>query len=448
MPTADEFKAGLRGQLLSPGDDGYDRARRLWNGMFDRRPALIARCAGAADVIRAVSFARDNRLVVAVRGGGHSFPGYSVCDGGLVIDLSAMKAIRVDLRTRTVRAQAGVKWIEFDHETQAFGLATTGGTDGDTGIAGLTLGGGLGWLSSKYGLTIDNLVSADVVTADGRLLTASATENQDLFWGLRGGSGNFGVVTSFEYQLHAVGPTILGGMVAYPLGRAKEVLRFYRHFAKAAPDDVTTYAAFVTPPGGETVAALFCCYCGPLAKGEEVIRPLRSLGSPVQDLLGPMPYVAQQRLFDGAFPAGSYYYAKAGSLADLTDEAIEVFAEYVATKPSPLSGVLVQTVCGAASRVASDATAFPHRRLPYAPVIVSQWLDAATSEKNVGWARDFWKALHPLAGGGVYVNDLSYDDADRVRTAYGANYERLAALKKAYDPDNLFRLNPNITPAG
>ena len=448
MTTAAELKAGLRGQLLSPGDEGYDRARKLWNGMFDRRPALIARCAGAADVIRAVSFARDNRLAVAVRGGGHSFPGHSVCDGGLVIDLSAMKGIRVDLRTRTARAQAGVKWIEFDHETQAFGLATTGGTDGDTGIAGLTLGGGLGWLSSKYGLTVDNLVSADVVTADGRLLTASATENQDLFWGLRGGSGNFGVVTSFEYQLHAVGPTILGGMVAYPLGRAKEVLRFYRQFAKAAPDDVTTYAAFVTPPGGETVSALFCCYCGPLDKGEEVIRPLRSLGSPVQDLLGPMPYVAQQRLFEGGFPAGSSYYAKAGSLAELTDEAIEVFAEYAATKPSPLSGVLVQTVCGAASRVKSDATAFPHRRLPYAPVIVSQWLDAATSEKNICWARDFWKALDPLAGGGVYVNDLSHDDADRVRTAYGANYERLAALKKAYDPDNLFRLNPNITPAG
>jgi FAD/FMN-containing dehydrogenase len=446
MTTAAELKAGLRGQLLSPGDEGYDRARKLWNGMFDRRPALIARCAGAADVIRAVSFARDNRLAIAVRGGGHSFPGHSVCDGGLVIDLSAMKGIRVDLRTRTARAQAGVKWIEFDHETQAFGLATTGGTDADTGIAGLTLGGGLGWLSSKYGLTVDNLVSADVVTADGRLLTASATENQDLFWGLRGGSGNFGVVTSFEYQLHAVGPTILGGMVAYPLGRAKEVLRFYRQFAKAAPDDLTTYAAFVTPPGGETVAALFCCYCGPLDKGEEVIRPLRSLGSPVQDLLGPMPYVAQQRLFEGGFPAGSYYYAKAGSLADLTDEAIEVFAEYAATKPSPLSGVLVQTVCGAASRVDPAATAFPHRRLPYAPVIVSQWLDAATSEKNIGWARDFWKALDPLAGGGVYVNDLSHDDADRVRTAYGANYERLAALKKAYDPDNLFRLNPNITP--
>src|SRR5262245_42065467 len=307
-----EFKTSLRGQLLRPGDAAYDDARKLWNGMFDRRPALIARCAGTADVIAAVNFARDHGLLVAVRGGGHSFPGQSVCDEGLVIDLSAMKAIRVDVRMRTARAQAGVKWLEFDHETQAFGLATTGGTDADTGISGLTLGGGLGWLSSKYGRTVDNLVSADVVTADGRLLTASATENQDLFWGLRGGSGNFGVVTSFDYQLHAVGPTILGGMVAYPLSRAKEVLRFYRQFAKAAPDDVTTYAGFVTPPGGETVAALFCCYCGPLEKGEEVIRPLRSLGSPVQDLLSQMPYVAQQRLFDGAFPAGSYYYAKAG----------------------------------------------------------------------------------------------------------------------------------------
>ncbi len=448
MTTVDEFKAGLRGQLLRPDDDVYDEARKLWNGMFDRRPALIARCAGTADVMSAVNFARASRLQVAVRGGGHSFPGHSVCDGGLVIDLSPMKSIRVDPAARTARAQAGAKWIEFDHETQAFGLATTGGTASDTGIAGLTLGGGLGWLSNKYGLTVDNLISADVVTADGRFLTASATENQDLFWGLRGGSGNFGVVTSFEYRLHAVGPTILGGMVAYPLGRAKEVLRFYREFTKAAPDDLTTYAAFVTPPEGETVAALFCCYCGPLDKGESIIRPLKSLGSPVQDLLGPLPYVAQQRLFDDGFPAGSHYYTKAGSLADLTDEAIEVFAEYAATKPSPLSGVLVQTVCGAASRVASDAMAFPHRSLPYAPVIVSQWLDAAASERNVGWARDFSKALQPFAGTGVYVNDLSHDDGDRVRIAYGAHYDRLAALKRKYDPDNFFRLNPNIKPAG
>ncbi|HEU5246658.1 MAG TPA: FAD-binding oxidoreductase [Candidatus Udaeobacter sp.] len=413
--------------------------------MFDRRPALIARCAGTADVVSAVNFSRDNRLLVAVRGGGHSFPGHSVCDGGLVIDLSPMKGIRVDPAARTARAQPGVKWIEFDHETQVFGLATTGGTASDTGIAGLSLGGGLGWLSSKHGLTIDNLISADVVLSDGRFVTASATENQDLFWGLRGGSGNFGVVTSFEYQLHSVGPTILGGMVAYPLGKTKEVLRFYREFSKAAPDELTIYAAFVNPPGGETVAALFCCYCGPLDKGEGVIRPLRSFGSPIEDLLGPMPYLTQQRIFDDGFPPGSYYYTKAGSLPDLTDEAIEVFAEYAATKPSPLSGVLVQTVCGAASRVPPDATAFPHRRFPYAPVIVSQWLGAADSEKNIAWARAFWNALHSFAGG-AYVNDLSEIDSERMRVAYGANYERLAALKKKYDPHNFFRLNPNIKP--
>jgi FAD/FMN-containing dehydrogenase len=444
--AVDGFRAGLRGHVLRPGDDGYDEARTLWNGMFDRRPALIARCAGTADVISAVTFARDHGLQVAVRGGGHSFPGHSVCDGGLVIDLSPMKAIRVDPAARTARAQPGVKWIEFDHETQAFGLATTGGTVSDTGIAGLTLGGGLGWLSGKHGLTVDNLISADVVTADGRFLVASATENPDLFWGLRGGGGNLGVVTSFEYQLHEVGPTILGGMVAYPLDKTKEVLRFYRAFNKAAPDELTTYAGFVNPPDGDTVVALICCYSGPLDKGEKVVRPLKSQGRPIMDALGPMPYVAQQRLFDGGFPTGAYYYTKGDFLADLTDEAIEVFAEYARTKPSAASGVLVQTACGAASRVASGAMAFAHRQFPYAPVIVSEWVDAADSEKNVGWARDFWRALHPFAGDGVYVNDLSHDDGDRVRMAYGSNYERLAALKKKYDPDNFFHLNPNIKP--
>jgi FAD/FMN-containing dehydrogenase len=443
-----EFKGSLRGELIRPGNGSYDEARRVWNGMFDRRPALIARCSGTADVISAVNFARDNRLQAAVRGGGHSIPGHSVCDGGLVIDLSQMRGIRIDPSARTARAQSGAKWVEFDHETQAFGLATTGGTASDTGIAGLTLGGGLGWLSSKYGLTVDNLISADLVTADGRFLTTSATENQELFWGLRGGSGNFGVVTSFEYQLHAVGPAILGGMIAYPVGKAKEVLRFYREFSKSAPDELTIYFALLNPPDSDTVVALFCCYCGPVDKGEEVIRPLKSLGPPVQHMLGPTPYVAQQRIFDAGFPAGSYYYTKADFLPDLTDEVIEVFAEYAATKPSPLSGVLGQTVCGAASRVDSDAMAFRHRRFPYAPLIVSQWVDTADSEENVGWARDFWRALHSFAGGGVYVNDLSHDDEDRVRIAYGANYDRLAALKKKYDPDNFFRLNPNIKPAG
>ena len=444
--SIEKFRASLRGELVQPNDERYDEARKLWNGMFDRRPTLIARCAGTADVVSAVNFGRDESLQVAVRGGGHNYAGLSVCDGGLVIDLSPMKGIRVDPAARTARAQAGVKWIEFDHETQAFGLATTGGTVSDTGIAGLTLGGGLGWLSSKYGLTVDNLISADVVTADGRILEASATENEDLFWGLRGGSGNFGVVTSFEYQLHAVGPTILGGMVAYPLASAKEVLRFYREFNNAAPDELTIYAAVLDPPGGDTVVALFCCYCGPLDKGDAVTRPMKSLGQPVLDMLGPLPYVAQQRIFDAGFPVGSYYYAKGGFFADLTDEAIEIFAEYAASKPSALSGILFQTVRGAASRVASDAMAFAHRSFPYAPLIVSQWVDAAGSEKNVAWARDLWRALHAYAGGGVYVNDLDHDDADRIRIAYGANYQRLAALKKKYDPNNFFRLNPNIKP--
>jgi len=445
--AARELEGGLQGQLLRPSDDAYDAARKLWNGIIDRRPALIARCAGTADVIRALNFARDKGLQAAVRGGGHSFPGHSVCDGGLLIDLSPMKGIRVDPAARTARAQPGVKWIEFDHETQAFGLATTGGTVSDTGIAGLTLGGGLGWLSSKYGLTVDNLISADVVLADGRLLTANAMENQDLFWALRGGSGNFGAVTSFEYQLHPIGPTVLGGMVVYPLGMARKVLRSYRDFNKAAPDELTTYAAVMSPPDSDTVLALICCYCGPLDKGEAIIRPLRSFDRPIQDMLGPIAYVGQQRIFDPAFPGGSYYYTKAGFLADLTDEAIEVFAEYAATKPSPLSGVLIQTVRGAASRVASDATAFVHRALPYAPTIVSQWLDGADSEVNVGWARNFWKALQPFTSGGAYVNDLDHDDEDRVRIAYGASYKRLATLKKKYDPDNFFRLNPNIKPA-
>ena len=442
----DELKTGLRGRLLRPGDDGYDEARRLWNGMFDRRPALIARCAGAADVVSAVRFARDHGLPLAVRGGGHSFPGHSVCDGGLVIDLSAMKGIRVDAAARTARAEAGVKWIDFDAETQAFGLATTGGTVSDTGIAGLTLGGGLGWLSSKHGLTADNLISADIVLADGRFVTTSATRHPDLFWGLRGGSGNFGVVTSFEYQLHVVGPTILGGMVVYPLEQTREVLRFYRDFNSTAPDELTTYAVFITPPGGETVVALACCYSGPVDKGEDVVRPLKVFGRPVQAALGPMPYVALQRMFDEGFPPGSFYYTKGDFLAELTDAAIDVFAEHAAIKPSPLSGVMVQTVRGVAARVPSDATAFAHRGLPYAPVIASQWLEPADAEKNVAWARNFGQALRPFAGG-AYVNDLSHDDGDRVRTAYGTNYDRLAALKKKYDPENVFRLNPNIKPA-
>ena len=441
----DKFETGLRGLLLRPGSDAYEGARKLWNGMIDRKPALIARCAGTADIISSVSFAREHGLQVAVRGGGHSFPGHSTCDGGLVIDLSTMKGIRVDSAARLVRAQPGVKWIDFDHETQTFGLATSGGTVSDTGIAGLTLGGGLGFLSSKHGLTIDNLVSADIVTADGRLLTANAGEHPDLFWGLRGGGGNFGIVTSFEYRLHSVGPTVFGGMIAYPLSRARDVLRFYNDFTKTAPDELTTYAGFLTPPGGDTVVALICCYCGPLDKGEAVTRPFRSLATPVHDALGPLPYVMQQQIFDAGFPTGSYYYSKADSLTDLDAEVIDILIEYASNKPSSLSGIAIQTVFGAASRVASDATAFPHRTFPFAPIIVSQWLDPAQTAENVAWARDCWGALHPFAGG-VYVNDLGENDEERIPAAYGTNYQRLAALKKKYDPDNCFHLNPNIKP--
>jgi hypothetical protein len=445
--VVEEFKAGLRGRALRPGDDGYEEARRIWNGMFDRRPALIARCAGAADVVRSVNLARQHRVPLAVRGGGHSFPGHSVCDGGLVIDLSTMKGIRVDPEARIARAEGGVKWGEFDAETQAFGLATTGGTVSDTGIAGLTLGGGLGWLSSRHGLTVDNLVSADVVLADGRLVTASATQHADLFWGLRGGSGNFGVVTSFEYRLHPVGPVVVGGMIGYPLARAKEVLRFYRDFNATAPDELTAYAGFVTPPDGDTLVAVFCCHSGPLAEGERVVGPLRTFTPPLVDQLGPMPYLSLQRMVDDGFPPGGLYYTKGDFLADLSDAAIDVLARAAATKPSPASGVLVQTVRGAAARVPSEATAFPHRGLPYAPIIVSAWREAAETEANIAWARDLARALQAFGGGGAYVNDLGQDDAGRMRAAYGANYERLTALKKAYDPGNLFRLNPNITPA-
>ena len=449
MSTVTErFEGGLRGTLLRPGDSAYDHARRVWNGMIDRRPALIVRCAGASDVVRAVNFGRDQRLPIAVRGGGHSFPGHSVCDGGLMIDLSSMKSIRVDPVARTARAEAGGKWIDFDHETQAFGLATTGGTASDTGIAGLTLGGGLGWLSSKYGLTVDNLISADVVLADGRLVTASATEHADLFWALRGGGGNFGVVTSFEYRLHVIGPTVVGGMVAHPLAKARDVLRFYRDFNSAAPDELTTYVLIATPPGGDTVIALVCCYSGPVDKGEILVRPLKAFGPPASDEVGPISYVALQRVFDDGFPTGAHYYPKGHFLPDLTEAAIDVFAEYAASKPSPLSGVLVQTVRGAASRVPSDSTAFAHRTLPYAPVVVSQWLDEGDAEKNIAWGRDFGKALRPLSGGSVYVNDMGHDDTDRIRMAYGANYERLVSVKTKYDPENLFHLNANIKPAG
>jgi FAD/FMN-containing dehydrogenase len=439
------FRGSLGGELLCPTDAGYDTARRVWNGMIDKRPALIARCTGVADVRQAVTFARTHQLLVAVRGGSHNVAGYATCDDGLVIDLSPMKGVWVDPTRRKVRAQGGVLWGELDRETQVFGLATTGGTDPTTGIAGLTLGGGVGWLQGKYGLAIDNLLSVDVVTADGRCLTASATENADLFWGLRGGSGNFGIATAFEYQLHPVGP-LLGGLIVYPFAQAKEVLRFYRDFTSAAPDELTAAAGFLTDPDGTLVAGIIAAYCGSLEEGEKVLKPLRSFGPPLADHIAPMPYEDVQKLLY-VFKADVQTYVKADFLQGLTEEAIETLVAHAETISSPLSAIALLPINGAASRVAANATAFPHRTPHYHLFIISQWEDPAESDKHIGWTRTFWEATRRFAGIGVYVNELDQDDGeDRYRAAYGVNYERLVALKNTYDPTNFFRLNPNIKP--
>jgi FAD/FMN-containing dehydrogenase len=443
------FKTTLRGALLRPGDDGYDAARTLWNAMIDKRPALIVRCAGVADVINAVNFARTYDLLVAVRGGGHNVAGNAVCDGGLMIDLSPMKSVHVDPVRRTARAEPGVTWREFDHETQAFGLATTGGVIPTTGIAGLTLGGGIGWLMGKHGLSCDNLLSVDVVTADGRLLKASATEHPDLFWGVRGGGGNFGVVTSFEYQLHAVGQ-VLGGMVIHPVERARDALKFYREFTRTAPDVLTSMAAFLTSPEGAPVVALVVCYNGPLAEGEKVLQPLRAFGPPAADHIGPMPYTALQGMLEAGFPPGLQNYWKSNFLKDLSDDAIAVMIDYFAQMPAPTSALVIEHIGGAVSRVGEDATAFTHRQAPYNLLIVGIWPNLADNDTNIRWVRQTWDAMQPFSSGAVYVNYLGQaadEGAERIKEAYGvAKYERLLALKKQYDPTNLFRLNQNINP--
>jgi len=443
------FKAGLRGTLLRPDDDGFDDARKVYNAMIDKRPAIVVRCAGVADVIAAVNFARENNLLVAVRGGGHNVAGNGMCDGGLVIDLSGMRAVHVDPTKRTARAEAGATYREFDHETQAFGLATTGGTISATGIAGLTLGGGIGWLMRKYGLACDNLLSVDLVTADGRFVTASATENEDLFWGVRGGGGNFGVVTAFEYQLHPVGP-VLGGMLIHPLPRAKEVLQFYRDFSSTAPDELAVFAALLTTPDGMQVLALVLCYDGPIAEGEAAIAPLRQFGPPVADMVQPLPYTAMQRMLDDGFPNGLQNYWKSSFLQEISDEAIDILVTQFAAAPSPLAALLIEHFGGAVARVGKDETAFPHRDGHSNLLIVSRWMDPTDSERHIAWARETWNAMQPFTDGGVYSNYVEAGDegADRVRSAYGdTTYERLAALKKKYDPENFFRVNQNIKPS-
>jgi FAD binding domain/Berberine and berberine like len=446
---------GFRGELLRPNGAGYEEARRVWNASISRFPGLIARCAGVADVIAAVRFARENELLLAVRGGGHSFPGQSVCDGGLVIDLSPMKGIRVDPEARTVRAQAGVLLGELDRETQAFGLAVPSGIVTHTGLSGLTLGGGIGWLMRKYGLTIDQLLSVDLLTANGELVKASAEENPDLFWGVRGGGGNFGIVTEFKFRLNPVGPTVLAGPIFWPMEDSPEVLRFYREWMAEAPDELMTVVVhrkapplpFVPPElHGKLVVSVVCCYAGPLEEGEKVVKPLKAFGSPVLDLCQPKPFLAHQAMFDPSFPHGWWYYMRSCDVAELTDQVIDITVEHSLRISSPLTAFPIWQRGGAAGRVGEEETAFGGRDAGHTFNITAVTEAAEGFDEEREWVRNFWSALEPYHTG-AYVNFLMEEGEERVREAYGPRkYDRLEALKRRWDPENLFRMNQNIRP--
>lgn len=444
--VVEAFQAGLRGVLLRPGAAGYDDARTIHNGMIDRRPALIARCAGAADVLACVRFARAHDVLVSVRGGGHGVAGAAVCEGGLMIDLSPMQSVHVDPQARTARADTGVTWGAFDHETQAFGLATTGGTVRPTGIAGLTLGGGHGFLMRRYGLACDNLLAVDLVTADGTWRRASATEHAELFWGLRGGGGNFGVATSLTYRLHPVG-TMLAGMVIYPFDQARAFLKLYREVTSTAPDELGTLVALGTLPDGTRAAVLLAGYTGPLAEGERLLRPLREFGPPLVDQIAPAPYLALQSIGENFNPIGHRNYQKSNYLRALSDEAIDIMVEHYARVPAPLTHIVVEHLGGAVSRADRGATAYNSRDAQYNFLIVGIWSNPAEDATQIAWVRGLWQALQPFAAGRMYLNYDSEVGGEQLRAAFGAeHYARLVALKNAYDPTNMFRLNQNITP--
>jgi FAD/FMN-containing dehydrogenase len=437
------------GQLLQPTDTGYEEARRVHDGLVDKRPALIAQCRGLADIADAVNLARTLNLEVAVRGGGHNVAGRATLDGGLMIDLSPMRGIHVDPKARTARAQGGITWGEFNRETQLYGLATTGGVVSSTGIAGLTLGGGLGWLIGKYGLAIDNLLSVDLVTADGRALRACRDEHADLFWAVRGAGANFGVVTSLEYQLHPVGPMITGGLVAHPFERATEVLRFYRDVTASLPDEFTVFMGLIHAPDGSgaKLVAIVVCHCGPLSDGVVATRPIKAFGYPAMDGIGPMTYCQLNAMLDAAYPKGALNYWKSNFLAQLSDAAIDAMIECFARCPSPMGQVLLEHLHGAATRVGIGETAFPHRADGYDFLVVSEWMDRADTDRCIAWARDTYTAMKPSMASGRYVNYLDHDESgDPVAAAYGSNYRRLQALKAQYDPSNFFHMNQNIRP--
>jgi FAD/FMN-containing dehydrogenase len=453
-PRIEELRRSARGEVISPEDKGYDEARRVYNAMIDKRPAVVVRAENAADVVAAVNFARDGSLDLAVRGGGHSVPGFGTCDGGVVVDLSLMRGVTVDSANNTARAEGGATWGDFNDATHAHGLATTGGIISTTGVGGLTLGGGIGYLSRSFGLSLDNLVSADVVTADGRTLVASERENDDLFWALRGGGGNFGLVTSFEFRVHPVND-IYGGPMFFELSEAETILRFYRDYIADAPRQMGVFPAFqIAPPlpfipedrHGDTFIALVGCWAGPVEQGEEMFKPFHDVAPVIAEHVGPAPYPALNSAFDALYPAGLQHYWKASFVKDLTDEAIAAHLEHGPEVPVVNSTVHIYPINGACHDVASDATAFAYRDANFATVIAGMWPDPAQNDANIKWVRDYYEATAPHSEEGGYINFMADDDQGRIKANYKGNYDRLVEAKRKYDPGNLFSVNQNIKP--
>ncbi len=453
--TLGALRAGLRGPVVTPADAGYDEIRSIWNAMIDRRPGLIVRCISSADVVAAVRFAREHDVLISVRGAGHNIAGKSLADGALLIDLSLMRAVHVDESSRTARVEAGATLGDVDAETQSYGLALPVGINSTTGIAGLTLGGGFGWLSRKYGLTVDNLIAAHVVTAAGDRVWCSSEQHPDLFWAIRGGGGNFGIVTLFEFQLHPVGPEVISGLVVHPFSAARDVLHAYREFTASAPDDVTAWVVMRAAPPlpflppevhGTKVLVLAAMYAGNPAHGADALAPLRKIGKPIADVIGPHPFAGWQQAFDPLLAPGARNYWKSHNFEELADDAIDTLLKYVETLPGPQSEVFIAHLGGAVNTIPVEATAYPHRDAEYVVNVHTRWDDPADDARSVAWARDLYKAAEPFATGGVYVNFVSEGEDDRLAGAYGANLARLAEVKAEYDPDNLFRINWNILP--
>ena len=453
--VAKDLATKVQGEILTADSPGFDKVRAVWNAMIDRKPALIARCKSTDDVVACVKFAKQHDLLVAVRGGGHNIAGNAVCEGGLLIDLSLMRAVKVDAAKQTAHVEGGALLGDFDQAAQAHGLATPLGINSTTGVAGLTLGGGFGWLSRKHGLTLDNLLSATVVTAAGEKLTASAKENSDLFWALRGGSGNFGVVTSFEFKLHKIGTEVLSGLIVHPLADAKKVLQYYRDFAAKAPDELAVWFVLRKAPPlpflpekwhGKEILALAACYFGDLKTGEKLLQPLRAFGQPIADVIGPTPYIGWQQVLDPLLTPGMRNYWKSHEFLQIPDAMIDVIMDFASRLPDPQTELAFAQLGGAIQRVPNDATAYSHREPNFLINVHTRWDAAANDGKCIAWARDLIKALTPFSTGAVYVNFLTSDEEDRVKMAYGANLAKLVAVKKKYDPTNLFRMNANIRP--